>query len=83
MAVSAASLLATLILISLSALFSGLTLGLMGLDKVGLQIVIESGLRPEVPALCARMCSGYHHRAPSLRKKSLSLVVSPLLPVVP
>ena len=46
--VAVSSLLASLFLISLSALFSGLTLGLMGLDKVGLQIVIESGQRAEV-----------------------------------
>lgn len=42
------SLFASVFLICLSALFSGLTLGLMGLDKVGLQIVIESGQRAEV-----------------------------------
>ena len=50
MAVSAGSLVAICILISLSALFSGLTLGLMSLDMVGLQIVIQSGQRPEVRA---------------------------------
>jgi metal transporter CNNM len=31
------------VLICFSALFSGLTLGLMGLDKVGLQIVLGAG----------------------------------------
>lgn len=35
------------VLICLSALFSGLTLGLMGLDQMGLKIVIESGSREE------------------------------------
>ena len=44
---SPASLIGALVLICLSALFSGLTLGLMGLDKMGLQIVIESGQRAE------------------------------------
>jgi len=48
------SLFASVFLICLSALFSGLTLGLMGLDKVGLQIVIESGQRNEVQGHC--MC---------------------------
>ena len=47
---SPASLIGALVLICLSALFSGLTLGLMGLDKMGLQIVIESGQRAEASA---------------------------------
>eukprot|EP01119_Soliformovum_irregulare_P021820 TRINITY_DN733_c1_g1_i1.p1 TRINITY_DN733_c1_g1~~TRINITY_DN733_c1_g1_i1.p1 ORF type:complete len:549 (+),score=172.25 TRINITY_DN733_c1_g1_i1:106-1752(+) len=38
---------AIIFLVSLSALFSGLTLGLLGLDKVGLKIVIESGSEAE------------------------------------
>ena len=32
-----------ILLISLSALFSGLTLGLMGLDKTGLEIIMDGG----------------------------------------
>jgi metal transporter CNNM len=41
------SLLAIGICLTLSAIFSGLTLGLMSLDLMGLQIVIESGTRKE------------------------------------
>ncbi|OQS05475.1 hypothetical protein THRCLA_02395 [Thraustotheca clavata] len=37
---------AVLLLTFLAALFSGLTLGLMSLDKIGLQIVIEAGEDP-------------------------------------
>jgi hypothetical protein len=56
--VSVASLVAILFLLSMSALFSGLTLGLMGLDMVGLRIVIESGERPEVSGLAGRDVRG-------------------------
>ncbi|KNC49987.1 metal transporter CNNM4 [Thecamonas trahens ATCC 50062] len=41
------SLLPILFLIVLSGLFSGLTLGLMGLDKVGLEVVMASGTPEE------------------------------------
>jgi hypothetical protein len=61
--VSAASIIAILFLLSMSALFSGLTLGLMGLDMVGLRIVIESGERPEVSWLAQRAAQRATHRA--------------------
>jgi metal transporter CNNM len=35
---------------SLSACFSGLTLGLMSLDQLGLRIIIESGKQPDATA---------------------------------
>jgi hypothetical protein len=60
--VSVASLVAILFLLSMSALFSGLTLGLMGLDMVGLRIVIESGERPEVSGLAGRDVRGVRGR---------------------
>jgi hypothetical protein len=52
--VSVASVIAIFVLLSMSALFSGLTLGIMGLDLVGLRIIIESGERPEVSGLAQR-----------------------------
>ncbi|EKX51381.1 hypothetical protein GUITHDRAFT_65872 [Guillardia theta CCMP2712] len=63
--INATSLIASVVLISLSALFSGLTLGLMGLDQVGLRIVIESGERPEASASDAR----YARRIQPFRKR--------------
>uniref|UniRef100_A0A7S1EIT6 CNNM transmembrane domain-containing protein n=3 Tax=Hemiselmis andersenii TaxID=464988 RepID=A0A7S1EIT6_HEMAN len=40
-------LIPVILLICLSASFSGLTLGLMGLDQMGLRMVIESGSQPD------------------------------------
>jgi metal transporter CNNM len=45
--ITAGNLIASLCLLSLSALFSGLTLGLMSLDKIGLEVVIQSGERED------------------------------------
>jgi hypothetical protein len=74
--VSVSSIAAIFVLLSMSALFSGLTLGLMGLDMVGLRIVIESGERPEVSGLAQRGRARTEKQAGELRKESRTGPVS-------
>lgn len=74
--VSVSSIAAIFVLLSMSALFSGLTLGLMGLDMVGLRIVIESGERPEVSGLAQRGRARTEKQAGELRKESRTEPVS-------
>eukprot|EP00290_Baffinella_frigidus_P002445 CAMPEP_0180186904 /NCGR_PEP_ID=MMETSP0986-20121125/43239_1 /TAXON_ID=697907 /ORGANISM="non described non described, Strain CCMP2293" /LENGTH=692 /DNA_ID=CAMNT_0022140953 /DNA_START=14 /DNA_END=2093 /DNA_ORIENTATION=+ len=62
------SIIATGVLLCLSALFSGLTLGLMGLDQMGLQVVIRSGTRPEASAQ-ERKDAGHAQRIYPFRKR--------------
>lgn len=51
-------LLPAVLLVALSAMFSGLTLGLLSLDTIGLQVIIESGACPGSLAVvaCPLLC---------------------------
>ncbi|CAN0240408.1 unnamed protein product, partial [Hapterophycus canaliculatus] len=53
---SALNLVVVIVLVIASGLFSGLTLGLLGLDKIGLEI-ISHGDEPRMAAF-AKVCHG-------------------------
>ena len=44
------------VLICMSGLFSGLTLGLMGLDKVGIEIVLGAGAMEDATGAQCKSC---------------------------
>jgi len=64
------TILAIALLICCSALFAGLTLGLMGLDKIGLQIVIDGG---------SKEMSSYAKKIQPLREKGNQLLCTLLI----
>jgi metal transporter CNNM len=66
------------VLICFSALFSGLTLGLMGLDKMGLEVVIKCGEMPNASANAKREAA-YARKIQPLRADGNLLLCTLLL----
>jgi hypothetical protein len=72
-------LLPAVLLIALSAMFSGLTLGLLSLDTIGLQVIIESGARLPVCGtefFCEASRCAAHIYKPRARKLDRTLPVA-------